>query len=382
MSRTALRVTLVVLALFTVMALPSRIAGRASAQSANLLTNPDFEDERGWAFQDDVREILVPNGWFAFWRPNPPDDLPLPSNCPRRSDFGCYWARPEFHDVKASDFPNRVHSGERAVRYFGYGRMHQAGLYQTVEQIPLGVRLQFSVWLQAWMCANASACMGGKVSDAPAHMHLQVGIDPSGGVDPWSSQVLWSPEGEAFDHWQLFQVEATSEAGVATVFVRSRAEWDWARLNNDVYVDDARLEVVALPVPATTSATLPGVRHLATATPSTRMTHTVAAGETLGSIAFEHGVSIEQIMRMNRLSPGQAVYPREVLVIWEPEPGVSPTGRPSVPTAPTATATTIRASTPQNPTLSFTSILGGLAFVLVVWVAVTAARRSHGHAEN
>ena len=133
---------------------------------------------------------------------SPPDDLPLPSNCPRRSDFGCYWARPEFRDVKASDFPNRVHSGARAVRYFTYGRMHEAGLYQTVEGIPLGVQLRFSVWLQTWMCANASACKGGKVSDAPARMHLQVGIDPWGGIDPWSSDVIWSPEGEAFDRWQ------------------------------------------------------------------------------------------------------------------------------------------------------------------------------------
>ena len=88
-----------------------KVSDHAMAQSPNLLMNPDFEDEGRWLFQDGVREIVMPpGGWFAFWRPSPPDDLLLPSNCPRRSDFGCYWARPEFRDVKASDFPNRVHS--------------------------------------------------------------------------------------------------------------------------------------------------------------------------------------------------------------------------------------------------------------------------------
>ncbi len=353
-----------------------KVSDYAMAQSPNLLTNPDFEDEGRWLFQDGVREIAIPpGGWFAFWRPSPPDDLLLPSNCPRRSDFGCYWARPEFRDVKASDFPNRVHSGARAVRYFTYGRMHEAGLSQAVEGIPLGVQLRFSAWLQTWMCANAPACKGGKASDAPARMHLQVGIDPWGGIDPWSSDVIWSPEGEAFDQWQRFQVEAMSEAGVATVFIRSRAEWDWPRLNNDVHIDDARLETVPSPTPVSVSATLPGVRHLATATPSVLVTHTVAAGETLGSIALAHGVSIEQIMRLNRLSPGQAIYPRQVLVIWGTEPEALPIGRSSVLTTPTGTMVTVNASPCQNPTPFLTWTLGGFALVFVAWTVIMAVRR-------
>ena len=139
-------------------------------------------------------------------------------------------------------------------------------------------------------------------------MHLQVGIDLWGGIAPWSSDVIWSPEGEAFDQWRRFQVEAMSEAGVATGFIWSRAEWPQGpRLNNDVYVDDTRLEIVASPTDTGTPATLPDIRHLATPTPSAWVTHTVAAGETLGSIALVHGVSIEQIMRLNRTSPGRVV---------------------------------------------------------------------------
>jgi LysM repeat protein len=253
--------------------------------------------------------------------------------------------------------------------------MHEAGLYQAVEGIPLGVQLRFSVWLQTWMCANASACQGGKASDAPGRMHLQVGIDPWGGIDPWSSDVIWSPEGEAFDQWRRFQVEAMSEAGVATVFIRSRAEWDWARLNNDVYIDDTRLEIVASPTRTGTPATLPGIHHLATATPSVLVTHTVAAGETLGSIALAHGVSIEQLVRLNRLSPGQAIYPRQVLVIWGTEPEALPIGRSSVLTTPTGTMVTVNASPCQNPTPFLTWTLGGFALVFVAWTVIMAVRR-------
>jgi LysM repeat protein len=206
-------------------------------------------------------------------------------------------------------------------------------------------------------------------------MHLQVGIDPRGGIDQWSSDVIWSLEGEAFDRWQLFQVEATSETGLATVFVRSRAEWDWAHLNNDVYVDDARLETVPSPTPVNAPETLPGIHHLATATPSVLVTHTVAAGETLGSIALVHGVSIEQIMRLNRLSPGQAIYPRQVLVIWGAEPEALPIGRSSGLTTPTGPMVTVNASEYQNPMPSLTWALGGFALVLVAWTVIMAVRR-------
>jgi len=48
-----------------------KVSDHAMAQSPNLLTNPDFEDEGRWLFQDGVREIVIPpGGWFAFWRPS------------------------------------------------------------------------------------------------------------------------------------------------------------------------------------------------------------------------------------------------------------------------------------------------------------------------
>ena len=343
----------------------------AQAQvSPNRLVNPGFEDEGKWPFEAGVREIQVPPGWFAFWRDAPPIGIPLPSNCSRRQDASCYWARPEFREVKATEFPNRVHSGARALKYFSFGRMHEAGLYQVVEGIPLDARLRFSVWLQTWMCGSASACQGGKVSDAPARMHLQIGIDPSGSIDPWSPQVIWSPEGETFDRWQRFHVDASSETGLATVFVRSRAEWDWPRLNNDVYVDDASLIILAEPTPAPVSNTLPGAQHIPTPALVRAITHTVVAGETLGSIALTYDISIEQLMRLNRLPPGQAILPGQVLVINGSE-SISPT------LGPTLQSTTMpSAPLTQN---GFAWGLGALILsAMVAWAFTTAQRSQAG----
>ena len=355
------------------------VADHAGAQARNWLTNPDFEDGR-FLFQDGIREVMIPNGWFAFWRDAPPQDMPLPSNCPRRSDAGCYWARPEFREVKAAEYPNRVHAGVRAVKYFTYGRMHEAGLYQVVEGVPQGAHLQFSAWLQGWMCSNGSACMGGRVSDAPARMHLQIGIDPWGGIDPWCSDVVWSPAGEAFDRWQQFQVEAMSEAGAATVFIRSRAEWDWPRLNNDVYIDDASLTILPEPTPAPVSNTLPGARYAPTPTPGGTITHTVVTGETLGSIALAHGVSVEQIMRLNHLLPGQGIQSRQVLLINGPEPAVQTAEPVAQPASPTATVEMGGDDAGKWSTWGWIGLT--TAVVLVVWVTVRRIRRASACGEG
>jgi hypothetical protein len=123
--------------------------------------------------------------------------------------------------------------------------MHQAGLWQQVNGITPGARLRFSIYMQAWMCYEfVKACNNGRVSDQPSKMHLKVGIDPTGGDKPWGPDVVWSGEGDAWDQWVLFQVEAVARSSTVTGFTHSRADWDWARDNNDVYLDDASLVVI------------------------------------------------------------------------------------------------------------------------------------------
>ncbi len=58
----------------------------------------------------------------------------------------------------------------------------------------------------------------------------------------------------------------------------------------------------------------------------TRAAHTVAAGETLSSIATENGLSVAQLMRLNDLSEADILYPGQVLAVPAPGVGLAPSG--------------------------------------------------------
>jgi len=221
-----------------------------AAVPGNLAANPSFEgDYVLWQ-----GSISVASGWKPWylavppclpWKPN--CYIPYPSNCVGGHDYGCFWAVPEYGSVLYSEYDYRVHTGVEAQKYFTYGRMHEGGLYQQIGGIVPGSLVEFSAWIQTWMCFNYDDCNDGRTSDQPSDMHIRVGIDPTGGTVPTSTNIIWSPEVPAFDQWTLFSVRARAQSSTVTVFTHSRPEWDYARANNDVYLDDASLVVVAPP---------------------------------------------------------------------------------------------------------------------------------------
>ncbi len=272
-------VSLILSPALTVAALPPAQEG-----APNLLQDGDFEWSVPWESQDGNGPIQPAPAWRAWWVPTPPPGIKKPYNC-TGSDYGCYWAQPEFGAALRIAYPYRVHGGNQAQKYFTYGRMGQAGIWQKVGGIQPGTRLRFSVYMQSWMCFNFADCDYGKVSDKPAEMHLKIGIDPTGGDKPSGPDVVWSGEQAAWDTWVLFQVEAVARSDTVTVFTHSRADWDWARTNNDVYVDDASLVAIGQAPPATAApptkapATLSTVQRSvaarapsATATPAPTLT--------------------------------------------------------------------------------------------------------------
>jgi hypothetical protein len=239
-----------------------------AATPTNMLKNPDFEE--GFHFQSDIGELYIGNWWKAYWFEvecdssifncynlecipyDPGCYIQCPMNCdygwhcdPEHIDWGCWWARPEFRDT---DNPSRVQHGIVSQKYFTHGRMHQAGLYQEVSGVTPGVSLRFSIWVQTWQCRNYTDCCPYVKchSDFPYAMHLQVGIDPYGGTDPTSPDIVWSSERESFDVWTQLSVVATPVSNTVTVFFQSRADFDYARINNDVYIDNGKLEEVHL----------------------------------------------------------------------------------------------------------------------------------------
>ena len=381
-------------------------ASHAQTPGQNLLTDGDFE-ALTWRAQDGISELVIAPGWRAWYvdigqiRPY----VKQPSNCDT-SDPACYWMRPEFNSADFAAFPNRVHNGFKAQKYFSYGRMHEAGLYKQVIGIRPGATLRFSIFMQAWQCSKPAACgQNGSRSDAPAEMHLRAGIDPYGGSDPFSANVVWSPEKPAFDQWLQFSVQAQAKGSAVTVFTHSRAEWDWPRVNNDVYLDDASLTVVD------EGTTLPGAMQ-PTGTPESTLTpahtptpradgaivHIVGPSDTLYSISRQYGVSYDDLFQLNNLSRtsilniGQPIVvkagigtvvpsstPLAVSTPAKETPTLAPTLAPTVtrtPSPPAAAPTD--AAQPVQPAQdrsNTTLILIAVAIVIVVVAAIVAFRR-------
>ena len=382
-------------ALLCLAVLPVLVLAGPSAQeqvSGNLLTDGDFEAPDPWIKQDAIEEVQVAPGWRAWYLDEPLAYVQEPNNCGKGTDgYHCYWMRPEFRTNV--DFANRIHGGLRSQKYFSYGRMHEAGLLQQVYGIPPGARVRFSIWIQAWMCFDSAKCgKTGELSDQPSDMHLRVGIDPLGDTDPLTTSVVWSAEQPAWDKWVQFQVETVAISDTVTVFTHSRPEWDWARSNNDVYLDDASLVIVG--AYATPTATLPSriqiplrdrLAYRATPFPAGAVTHTVQMGDTLFGIALQHGVRITDVLQLNHITTSTELFVGQPLVVQivpvTPTPLPSPTGQATMALTPeptitptlTAAATAVLTSTPPAVAVSPPPTLPIAAMALIVIGVVTAS---------
>jgi hypothetical protein len=175
------------------------------------------------------------------------------------------WQQPEFAEISYDPYTYRIHTGAKAQKWFSFSRMHQGGLYQQVTGVKPGALLEFTAWMQAWMCYDPNktgACQDGRVSNYPGEIHLKIGIDPTGGTVPTSTQIVWSEEQNVFDKWISFTVRAVALNNTVTVFTHARPAWDWARINNDVYLDDANLVIVTPPLLARFSSIQPAQPEL------------------------------------------------------------------------------------------------------------------------
>ena len=218
---------LIVASTITGLALTNQTAG-----SYNLLANPGFED--GYSYRPDPYtpeqgpkgELEVANGW-ELWYDNR-------DQC--REGLCCYNYRPEYklEDGYVHTDPQRVRSGQYAQKMFTLFSTHTAGLYQRVA-VPEGSQLEFSIWVVVWSSSE----------DNPHHSTrtgkywLSVGIDPYGGTDPYSEQIVWSDEIEHYDEHVQLSVTAEAQADHVTVFTKAAPVY--CVKHNDSYWDDARL---------------------------------------------------------------------------------------------------------------------------------------------
>ena len=231
-SRTLVAVAIAALALLA--SLPG-LKADVQSQTVNLLLNPGFED--GFSTRG-AGEVEVANGWFPWWMQGTPD----------QTEVG-YLRRPEYKPESARLYGyRRVRGGEFAQKYFTTYSTHVGGVYQQVT-VPQGYRVTFSIWVQVWSSS------GDNPDDIKDHgdYKVSVGIDPTGGVDGSSPNVVWSAPVKEYNQWVQLKVTVTAQSSTVTVFTRGAPLYRVK--HNDSYWDDASLVASSPPPPPSTPPT-------------------------------------------------------------------------------------------------------------------------------
>lgn len=239
-------------------------------------------------------EIFTPEGWVTWWQ---------------EGEYG----RPECHVIaKESPFldPMRIYSGYYAAKCFTYNRRQNAGHFQVVRNVAPGTVVEASYYAHAWSCGedttNTLSC------GDPYSFYFRVGIDPNGGTDPFSPNIVWSSLYYHYDKFGLVgPVQATvGGSGAVTFFTNHYAKWP--NTHNDAYTDNMILKVVSQGTPAEPTAAPPpptsevqptAVVVVPQSTPTPRsdgsVVHIVVPGDTMFGLAIQYGVDVDELRRLN-----------------------------------------------------------------------------------
>ena len=216
--------------------------GAAMSLGGNLLVNPNFED--GFSQREDGA-VNVALGWKPWYV------MDARNEYARRPE----WSR-EFLGLPSI----RVLHGDFGQKVFNSWAVHDAGIYQTVTDVPIGATLEFSVWVQVWSseCDNicispadgAQGCRGLTNGDYA----VMIGIDPQGRAPTargvaLPDGIVWSEaRTDAYDRWVQLTVRAIAQSDTVTVYTRSKPRI--AVKHNDSYWDTADLRVIGSPTDA------------------------------------------------------------------------------------------------------------------------------------
>lgn len=164
------------------------------AGQAEYLLNGALGDPFFAALGDKQRLTAV--GWMSWWLPPDPDDPNWKNRTPVFSNFTI-----DNRPVQQLSTPWGTHVG---------------GLWQQVPSAP-GNRYELTVEGQAWSSDDATPGSRFEASD----VNLQIGLDPTGGVDPESPLIIWSEAAQPLSQWQTLHLTADAEAPIITVYLRS-----------------------------------------------------------------------------------------------------------------------------------------------------------------
>ncbi|MFK7803196.1 MAG: hypothetical protein AB8G95_16300 [Anaerolineae bacterium] len=242
----------------------------------NLIQNPSFEGNyASYVPPETVDDCLfgvcqtaqIPEegGWIPFWRSHDDND---PEYIIRQPEY-----KPACVGTDPCIFANRLRDGREALQYFTFFSTHEAGIMQTVTAEP-GKSYCLSGWGHSWSAQDDDAISGPEDGE----LFQKVGIDPTGGSDWQSEDIIWSdadnhPWGRIqYDEYGLFTVTAKAQAAEMTIFLYSQASY--AVKHNDVYWDDTHLSEIQA-VYTTTLTTTADISVLTALTQTVQATQTV-----------------------------------------------------------------------------------------------------------
>ncbi len=198
----------------------------------DLLLNSGFED----GFSHDtyngsyLYNVLTPMNWVMWWE-DEPSSVQYPMHVPE--------VRPIPNEAIYTWPVPRIRSGHYAIQMFRTWGRYRAGFYQQVQNLTPGWQAYFSYHAHAWSCGDDPphplSC------DDPYAFYFQAGIDPTGGTDPWSDNIVWSDHFYIYDAYDMVgPINApVGTEGKVTLYTLAYARY--AVKFNDAYFDDAAL---------------------------------------------------------------------------------------------------------------------------------------------
>ena len=377
----------------------------------NLLVNGDFEGEFVELEGADPRNVA--EGWSP-WHIAATDSSPSFAN----------------HDPNYDQETDRIRLDEEgnAQKYFTLFATHHGGIYQEVDSAASGTTYRFSIYAHVWSSSFEDA----DVSEDPGAVVVRVGIDPNGGTDGASEDIIWSTAATFFyDAYRQYAVIATAESSTITVFVESTV--GEPRAKNYIYLDDAVLEVAsetasdatptsetnteltgdsgaetatATAMPTDTPTMTPSSTPTGTLEPTATLeatavddgetedetpisdefpdtvVHVVVEGDTVSALAIEYDSAIDAINRANGLNAANLIYIGQRLIIPinlpEPqetpvadEPTDTPTDTPTATATPTYTPTFTPTPTPTATPITYQVLPGDTLEVIAARYGTT-----------
>ncbi|MFZ0544146.1 MAG: hypothetical protein WAM60_01825 [Candidatus Promineifilaceae bacterium] len=165
------------------------------AQSINVLLNGSLSGS--YASFRNNEQWQTPTSWLPWWLPHQKDD-------------------PDWKNQTPTYLPFEIEEGVVVQRLETPWATHTAGLLQQFPAAP-GNRYRISAECQAWSSESEEEGTIVESSD----VNIQIGVDPTGGLDPTSPLIKWSSSHQPFGEWKKLELIIEAENTILTLYLKS-----------------------------------------------------------------------------------------------------------------------------------------------------------------